>query len=364
MRKHIKRFLLLISIWVILSLIFVEHARTVNPNTSDIWPLLAMGFPLILGAYSLLIIFWLFTKRLYALIMIGVLMISSWTLLTDFMQINVPLNKEGQIKLLSYNARLFGFYQFEKNKEVRDSIFVKLDSINADIMCFQEFYHSGDPNGFQTKTILMDQLESPYIHEKYTHEFVNKQFFGVVTLSKYPIIHKGYIPFVGDFNNFCIYSDILLPSNDTIRVFNAHLASIHFRKDDYDIMTTELSDTEALSKKSTGILKKLVAANNRRAKQIDKIMKEVERTPYPTVFAGDFNDPPFSYTYFRTKNILKDSFKKKGCGFGNTYNGPFPSFRIDHILYSDRIRIDSYTIDEMDYSDHFPVMVEFSLKDE
>ncbi|NNC84421.1 MAG: endonuclease/exonuclease/phosphatase family protein [Flavobacteriales bacterium] len=365
MRKRIKQSWIGLSIFIALLLFLSQHARTISPADSDIWPIVAMGYPVALLLYLITLLFWLITKRKIAILMAAVLILFGWGAMSDIVQIDPPLSQEERgHSLMSYNARLFGYYQFKRNKEIRDSIFDYLESSDVDILCFQEFYHTTHPKGFQTKPLLIDRLNTPYEHEKYTHEFVHQQYFGVVTLSRFPIVYRGYIPFPGDFNNFCIYSDIRLPKGDTIRVFNTHLASIHFRKEDYEIIDTELSDTDRLTEKSTGILKKLMAANKRRAVQIEHIMEEVERSPHPVIFAGDFNDPPFSHTYYRTKASLQDAFKTKGFGLGNTYNGPFPSFRIDHILHSDEIEVNSYQVDKLDLSDHFPVHIRFEMNDE
>src|SRR5690606_29465517 len=100
------------------------------------------------------------------------------------------------------------------------------------VFCFQEFYHDKKGKDFITKDSLVKLLDTPYEHERYTHEMRDQRYFGVATFSKYRIINKGEIAFENDPNNFCIYSDMIINA-DTVRVFNAHIGSIRFQDDDY-----------------------------------------------------------------------------------------------------------------------------------
>jgi endonuclease/exonuclease/phosphatase (EEP) superfamily protein YafD len=59
---------------------------------------------------------------------------------------------------------------------------------------------------------------------------------------------------------------------------------------------------------------------------------------------------------------LEDSFIECGSGVGNTYNGAFPSFRIDYMMHSDKIEALDYRTLKADLSDHFPLVVGFRLK--
>ena len=54
---------------------------------------------------------------------------------------------------------------------------------------------------------------------------------------------------------------------------------------------------------------------------------------------------------------MKDSFKEKGFGFGNTLVNPTPFFRIDFMLVDEGITVNSYETFKKEYSDHYPVKV-------
>ena len=58
----------------------------------------------------------------------------------------------------------------------------------------------------------------------------------MATYSKYPIIKKGTVSISGEnINNVCIFSDIVI-LEDTVRVYNIHLASNTFDNKDYQFI--------------------------------------------------------------------------------------------------------------------------------
>jgi len=73
------------------------------------------------------------------------------------------------------------------------------------------------------------------------------------------------------------------------------------------------------------------------------------------VVMGDFNDTPQSYAYRKIKRSLHDAFRRAGNGFGNTYAGELPSFRIDYILFSNSYIPYEFKRIKTNYSDHFPI---------
>ena len=78
---------------------------------------------------------------------------------------------------------------------------------------------------------------------------------------------------------------------------------------------------------------RLKTAFTMRAEQAQIIANYIKDSPHPVIVMGDFNDTPQSYAYRKIKKGLNDSFRKSGRGFGNTYAGELPSFRIDYIMY-------------------------------
>ncbi|MFT5922530.1 MAG: hypothetical protein ACI8TS_001868, partial [Flavobacteriales bacterium] len=180
----------------------------------------------------------IFRKHWFFVILVVITFIGTWSLVSRTFQRrsasdDIVAPKEGNaLNVMSYNVRLFDLYNWTEGSKTRDKIFEFLKSHPADVLCFQEFYHTDRKGVFETRDTLIQFLENKHYHEKYTHEMNGQQYFGVVTFSKYPIVDRGEMPFASDVNNFCIYTDILVGS-DTIRVYNAHMASVRFQKEDY-----------------------------------------------------------------------------------------------------------------------------------
>ena len=336
----------------------------ISPEKFKFLSLFGISFPIWLGLNILFFGFWLLRRRSFMLFsLISILL--GFNHVNDFIQLSFsskPDVKENSFKILSYNVKLFGLYSWKDNKKSRDNIVEQLVKEDPDIICFQEFYFTERPEGFQTKSILLDRFKGASVHEKYTHELIHHQYFGVATLSKFPIVGKGYIEFYNDRNNFCIYSDLKI-NQDTIRVFNGHFASIRFKQEDYKFMDDIKKDAKQINTKSIGgISERLMSASAKRASQVAKVMDEVKNSPYPVVLAGDFNDAPVSFAYRQVRKQLKDSFTEAGNGIGNTYIGTFPSFRIDYIFHDDNFSAHKYKTLPEKYSDHHAIQTILELE--
>jgi len=109
------------------------------------------------------------------------------------------------------------------------------------------------------------------------------------------------------------------------------------------------------------ITNRLKWAFERRANQAESIAAHVHRSPYPVIVCGDFNDSPVSYTYRIMRHDLNDAFVESGSGFGNTYLGKFPSYRIDYILLNKKFNVFNYRTPKLNLSDHYPVLCRMSL---
>ena len=96
-------------------------------------------------------------------------------------------------------------------------------------------------------------------------------------------------------------------------------------------------------------------AYRKRAEQARTVRAEIEKSPYPVILCGDFNDTPSSYTYHKVAQKLEDAFVEAGNGMGKTYAGIFPSFRIDYIFHDTIFSANQFRTIKADYSDHYPV---------
>jgi endonuclease/exonuclease/phosphatase family metal-dependent hydrolase len=348
-------FVMLFNWGAILALLFSYLATHIAPSSFGYFALFGLAYPFILLCNILFIFYWLIKNRRNALFSLITILIGV-NHFTHFFQISLQKEKDvtaNNIKVLSYNVRLFDLYNAKESKVNRDRIFELLVREKADIICFQEFFHSEKKGYFPTKDTLVKFLPNKYIHERYTHALNGQQYFGVALFSKYPIIKRGHVPFASDANNFCIYADIV-KGNDTVRVYNAHLQSIRFRPEDYALVDGN-KNREEIDKGSKRIARRLKDAFVKREEQVQRIAESVGTCPHEVILCGDFNDTPVSYTYQTLTEILSDSFIECGNGIGHTYIGVFPSFRIDYIMHSNGLRALNYETHSEKLSDHHAI---------
>jgi endonuclease/exonuclease/phosphatase family metal-dependent hydrolase len=263
---------------------------------------------------------------------------------------------EETLHVLSYNVRLFDLYDWATSEkyENRDSIFSYLKTEQPDVVCFQEFYHQDNSTNFVTRDAIIRFLDIKDYHERYSHKFVGRQNFGVAMLSKYPMISKGDVAFEDeehDDDNYCIYADIV-KGNDTFRIYNVHLQSIKFKRDDYAIFNQNAIQSDIEKSQVRMMIDKLRIAFPKRASQAQRVMEHVETSPYPVIVCGDFNDTPLSYTYNQFNKSLTDAFRNCSSGIGPTYIGRVPAGRIDYIFHSKSLNSMDFKIQEGEYSDH------------
>lgn len=352
--------LLWINILTSLLLIGAYLNTHISPNSVSYLSFLGLAYPILLLISILFILVWLiFKRKLIFISAITILLGASH--LKHFYAVNFSQAElSNPVKVLSYNVRIFDFWNTDTRIQNRNDIFSFLKDENADILCFQEFYYQAGATNFVTKDSMIDLLETPYYHERYTHELSRKRYFGVATFSKYPIIKKGEISFENDANNFCIYSDIVVRT-DTVRVFNAHLGSIRFQSDDYDFFGDQNNPDPKQTDAGQRILGRLKSAFEKRAVQAEKVSKEIESSPYPAILCGDFNDTPVSYCYRLFYSLLDDAFVESGNGIGQTYIGNLPSNRIDYIFHDVGLKSANFQTHQVNLSDHKPISCEIEL---
>ena len=165
-----------------------------------------------------------------------------------------------------------------------------------------------------------------------------------------------------DLVRYELFSRDVLVNEDTLRVYNAHLGSIRFQDDDYQ-MFGEDNGPNAYLKKEEGqrILSRLKIAFEKRALQAEKVSQHIQASPYNSIVCMDLNDTPVSYAYRQFGNLLTDAFLNSGNGAGLTYIGKMPSNRIDYIFHSESIESANFKTHQVEFSDHKPISCEIAL---
>jgi endonuclease/exonuclease/phosphatase family metal-dependent hydrolase len=358
------RLLLWLNYLFILALLISLSAKYISPQSFWLIAFFGLGFPYIVLANLLFSIYWLIQFRRVALLSIFAILFSFFTMRNYFQFSFDSKDSSGDIKVTSFNSMLFDLYNWSKNAQSRQHILSSLHEINPDVLCLQEFYNSEEEGDFHNIDTILNSFTTKYYHAEYTATRRNTDHWGIATFSKYPIINKGKILFNSRSNNLCIYSDVLINA-DTVRIYNMHLQSISFSKQDYKFIDEIQSDKDVEDEleSSKSILRRLKRAFVKRSEQAEKVAASISSCPYKIILCGDFNDTPASYAYHLLTENLNDAFIEKGSGFGRTYAGKFPQFRIDYILHSKEIKCKRFTRSDETYTDHFPITASFSLEE-
>lgn len=364
LRQLIKHIVLIINIAASVILLLSYLAPYVPPQITSVFSVIGLGYSYLLYINAGFIIFWALNRKFWFLISLLTIFIG-YKHFNNYIKISTKNKPElltdnqlPEIKIMSYNVKVFNLYNWKNNTAIRDSILKFVKNQNPDIICFQEYFNRKNKSFETTKPLLKQQrFKYSNIHNHYN---VGDQQFGIATFSAYPIINKGVLNYNQN-GNLIIYSDIKI-HNQIIRVYNCHLESIRFNHSDYNIID---SLGHAVEKKrinqTRGVFTRLNRAFIARARQAENLSNHIKNSPYPVIVCGDFNDTPISYTYKKIKETLTDSFTQQGLGRGITYQRSLFRFRIDYILYSKQINCNGFNIPDVSFSDHYPITGYYQL---
>ena len=318
-KKNLNRILFIANSIVLLLLLVSYIAPKVHPDFFWHISLLGIFFPAILIINIIFGIYWLFSWKKYfwanlVIILLGTShidnIIANQKNILDQKKFNeLQKNKKHQfdqlINIMSYNVRLFNQNENINDDDIANKIQDAIRKEQPNILCIQEFNLTN---------------ETTKIFDLYNQKNANDNKIQIIT--EYKVIKTGYIKS----KNICVYKDIVL--NDTIRVYNIHLQS--------------------------NWVKSMKLSYKNRVSEALEIKQHIDKSPYPVIVCGDFNDTPISYTYSNLKKGLADSFKESGIGIGNSYVG-IPTLRIDYILHSKKYKSYNYKKNKYELSDHYPI---------
>lgn len=368
-RRFTKKFFIITN--AILAALFLCGAYGGLLNPQNWWPL---GFLTLSAFYLLLfllafIIFWLFVKPGWSLISVVTLLIAfkPITNIVPF-RFSTSFQKEKQpnaLRLMSWNVEHFDILEYKTHPETKQKMLQLIKEYQPDIACFQEMV--GSDSIRKAINYIPDIMEtdgfSDY-HYSYNPklDFDGNHHFGIIIFSKYPIINKQTISFFpNDYNSIYQYIDVVKGA-DTVRVFNIHLQSLKFTNTNLEyIDSPSMTDEEDL-KKSKSLISKLKKGFLKRKQQAEWISAEIDKSPYPVMVCGDFNDVPNSYAYSTIGRGLQNAFAEKGSGIGRTFSGISPTLRIDNIFVAQSYSVLQYTRINKKMSDHFPVFADVQME--
>lgn len=354
MRRILRRILFFLYLFTVIPLFGAVISQWISP--AAVWPLAFFGlaFP-VLALLQIVFLLIFLILRSKAAIIPALAIFAIWSPLIHTFQLPGSSGKQettaGQIKVMSYNVRLFDLFGWSKQKDASAGIFKYVSDNKPDILCLQEFLIQ-DPGKFPLSRIRSEFGFLPYEYIEFSSSAQNRKH-GLAIFSRYPVIGSGLEHFP-DTRNMVIYADIQIGS-DTIRVYNNHLESIHFERDEFQWIDDQTDNERIPGDKISEIMHRMKSAFIRRAGQSLIVKKHINQSPYKVIVCGDFNDTPVSFTTNKIRSGLYDSFRSGGKGMGITFPNMKAPLRIDYILHSKEMVSSGFTIGRVKYSDHRPV---------
>ncbi len=212
------------------------------------------------------------------------------------------------------NFLIFSIIKIIRKK--REQMFALIRKFDPDIACFQEVVASDKKSAINYLPDILDELQFEDYSYSYQlkNDFDQDHHFGILILSKFPIIRKQTVVNTpDDYNSTFQFVDVVAGA-DTFRVFNAHLQSVKFTQDNREYLDKGAPTKEQNIKESKSIIAKLKRGIIKRSMQSYFIKDEMNQSPYPIIFCGDFNDVPVSYSYETIGSQFAKCFCKKRRG--------------------------------------------------
>ncbi|MGP1436139.1 MAG: endonuclease/exonuclease/phosphatase family protein [Phocaeicola sp.] len=241
-----------------------------------------------------------------------------------------------QFTLVSWNVDNMGvgYQNYTRMHQQSQQILAQ----RPDIICIQERPH--------TNVISWDSIQSCF--PDYPYKIINSredEVLNLAVISKYPLLnHQEY--YYDNTYNKMMAIDVNVKGT-IIRIFNVHL------------QTTGINgagDTE--SKNHINKLKDNAKLRNHQAGDLHVL---ISSSRVPVIVCGDFNDTRSSYAYRTVSNGLIDCHKSAGKGWGGTYNKFRNLVKIDYILCTKDLGVNSYELKDTELSDHKMQKVKIEL---
>jgi endonuclease/exonuclease/phosphatase family metal-dependent hydrolase len=372
LRNLTRRIFLIANIVVVFLFILACANAFLHPNTWWFISLLGLIFPLLLVLVILFFLFWLFSSKRYFSLISFAAMLMAWQNIHALFGFSLSSFNEQKadsaFRVITWNVRRWDEFVSRKPglSDHRIKMLDFLKEQNGDVLCLQEFFESHNPKEFASNIpFIQKELNYPYYYFSYDYRRYDDMYeSGVIIFSKYPITDSLKIRYAARDNVKASESLIAVDLNvngNMIRVFTTHLQSVLFGNKEFrDIeIIKNVEDSTVIASKS--IIKKLRRAYSFRGGQADIVREQLDKSRFPAIVCGDFNDVPNSYTYFHIRGNMQDAFIKKGFGVGRSYAHIFPTLRIDYIFADKQFTVLQSKKFNLPYSDHHPVIADFKL---
>lgn len=308
----------------------------IKPSSFSLAPIIGLTIPALFFINVLFVIYWIIIGFRKQFLLSAFVLLLAYFFSTPIYKFSSDSGKNSSksLKIMSYNVRKFNTKRWINDTSIPTKISDFIRQENPDILALQEFV--------TTESTVIDY---PYVY----NPKVGRHTSGLALYSKYPVVNQGKV-FSKKHEDRIIFIDIL-KNNDTLRIYNFHLQSLGL-----------VPEEEYLGQKNSDrLIGRLKKAFKAQQEQLLPLKEAQNKHTIKTILVGDMNNTAYSWAYKNLKGNLKDSYLKKGSGFGKTYNFRGFPLRIDYILADEKLEVLNHKNYEVTYSDHYPIMATISF---
>ena len=238
-----------------------------------------------------------------------------------------------RIRVASYNVHKCKGLDQHTNPE---RIAKVIGELNADVVAIQEILdvRQGRPEFDQARCII---AELGIYRECFgKNRMLYGGRYGNMTLSRFPVqVCRNYdLTWRHRERRGCLRTDLLLPSNSLLHLFNVHLGTSFIER-----------RHQARTLLSDNLLTRPWAR--------------------PRIVVGDFNEWTRGLASRMMREVFEEANPKKLLGRGHTYPGVFPILHLDHFYYDKHVLLRSFRVHRsraaLIASDHLPLVAEFEV---
>jgi endonuclease/exonuclease/phosphatase family metal-dependent hydrolase len=355
----VDKVILIINIFAVLALLLSYLAPGTDPRDIAIIAVLGFGYPVLVIINLVFVLYWLIRKQTIALIsaisiVLGLLSVQKFY---GFNRRYINNNKVSNdaIRIMQYNVRIFKGIDKYKEEPIQKEIAKVINDNQPDILNIEEFVKYSSNKDSVANQIKKDLRTKYNYFQCFQVKKRTNDSSGNAIFSKYPIINTGAIESNSFLDTKAIFVDINY-NGRKIRIYSIHLAAVKIKNQEKSKYLSGNVNIE----RSSFIQSKLTEAFITRSFQVSQIKRFLEKSPYPYILTGDFNDTPNSFAVNELGDGLKNAFVEKGSGYQTTYFSKFP-LQIDYIFVSPEFDVLNYQALDKKISDHKPIISDVKL---
>lgn len=354
--------LALVSIAAAVALVAGLLSRVISPEKISVLALAGLFFPIIFLVNLFCVLWWVVRWKRWFWFSLVVVLLGAGSIglyyRSDLLTKPETIDRSrDDVVVASYNVMNFsdedspeGVVNFERVAEWTNNQ-------NVQLLCLQEAYFSGDQS-FDAFKGKLKKLSYGHFINATPDSDTPSPGSGYAVLSAWPVVARGVVC-ADSMNVYSVWADVKV-GRDTLRVFNNHLQSTGISEEERaTTLRPSIARDTLASVKLVAVAEKLMESYRQRAWQSRCVAEAIEKSPYPVVVCGDFNDTPMSYTYRKISSCgLSDAYVEKGKGVEHTFKGLYNLFRIDYVMSDEEtFYVKEYDSHDEPMSDHKALVV-------